>query len=61
MPLRQKISGGLRTLKGARIFDRIRTYLSTCRKQGLNLWTAIQQAMICQPFMPRPSSAPGQT
>lgn len=57
--LRQKISGGFRTLKGARIFARIRSYLSTCRKHGVNLWTAIQQAMIGQPFMPVPSSAPG--
>jgi transposase len=57
--VRQKISGGFRTLKGARIFARIRGYLSTCRKHGLNLWSAIQQAVAGQPFIPVPSTAPG--
>jgi transposase len=57
--VRQKISGGFRTLKGARIFARIRSYLSTCRKHGLNLWMAIQRAMIGEPFMLSPSSVPG--
>jgi len=57
--VRQKISGGFRTLKGACNFARIRSYLSTCRKQGLSLWNAIQRLMIGQPFMPSPSSAPG--
>jgi transposase len=56
--VRQKISGGFRTLKGARLFTRLRSYLSTCRKQGLNLWTAIQQAMVGQPFIPPLSTAP---
>lgn len=58
MKTRQKISGGFRTLKGARIFARIRSYLSTCRKQGLNLWAAIQKAMTGQPFIPQMSVAP---
>ena len=30
----------------------IRSYLSTCRKQGINLWDACFQAAIGQPFMP---------
>jgi transposase len=50
--LRQKISGGFRTLKGARIFARIRSYLSTCRKQGRNLWEAIHAALNGKPFLP---------
>jgi transposase len=50
--VRQKISGCFRTFKGARIFCRIRSYLSTCRKQGLNLWQAMQWAMIAKPFLP---------
>jgi transposase len=58
MKTRQKISGGFRTHKGARIFARIRSYLSTCRKHGLNLWAAIQKAMKGHPFIPQISSAP---
>ena len=35
--LQQKISGGLRTFTGAQKFARIRGYISTSRKQGVNL------------------------
>lgn len=50
--VRQKISGCFRTLRGAQIFCRIRSYLSTCRKQGRNLWEAIQEAIVGRPFIP---------
>jgi len=40
--LRQKISGGFRTLAGAEAFCRLRSYLSTLRKQGKNLWLALE-------------------
>ena len=50
--LRLKISGCFRTLQGARQFARIRSYLSTARKQGGNMLQAISQAMIGHPFMP---------
>src|SRR5664280_2525953 len=50
--VRQKISGCFRTLKGAQIFCRIRSYLSTCRKQGRNLWQALQRAVSGAPFIP---------
>lgn len=57
--VRQKISGCFRTLRGAQMFCRIRSYLSTCRKQGRNLWEAVQQAVIGQPFLPAcPSAGP---
>ena len=50
--VKQKISGCFRTLDGAQCFARIRSYLSTCRKQGFNLRQACFQAAIGQPFMP---------
>ena len=50
--LRLKISGCFRTLQGARQFARIRSYLSTARKQGCNMLQVISQAMIGHPFIP---------
>jgi transposase len=50
--VKQKISGSFRTLAGAQCFARIRGYLTTCRKQGINLWDACFQAAIGQPFLP---------
>ena len=50
--VRQKISGCFRTMRGAQIFCRIRSYLSTCRKQGHNLWQALQRAATGRPFIP---------
>ena len=59
MKVKQKISGGFRTLRGAQIFARIRGYLSTCRKQGRNLWAACYQVVIGRPFMPAvPAAGP---
>lgn len=57
--VKQKISGSFRTLTGAQTFARIRSYLSTCRKQGRNLWEACYQLAIGQPFMPHvPAAGP---
>jgi transposase len=41
MKLKQKISGGFRSEAGARQFCRIRGYLATLRKQGLNVLDAL--------------------
>jgi transposase len=57
--VKQKISGCFRTLAGAHVFARIRSYLSTCRKQGHDLWEACQRLVLGQPFMPQvPSGGP---
>ena len=59
MKVKLKISGCFRTLKGAQIFARVRSYLSTCRKQGRKLWEACYQLAIGQPFMPSvPATGP---
>lgn len=44
--VQQKISGCFRSLDGAKIFCRIRSYLSTCRKQGMNLSQALQMVLL---------------
>jgi transposase len=43
--LKEKISGCFRTKKGADIFCRIRSYISTLRKQGYNLLDSLQMAI----------------
>lgn len=43
--LKQKISGCFKTRKGAEIFCRIRSYISTLKKQEENIWEALQLSM----------------
>lgn len=45
MKLRQKISGGFRTEKGAETFVRIRSFISTARKQGWDIFASISGAV----------------
>jgi transposase len=52
MKTRQKVSGCFRTLRGARVFARIRSYISTCRKQGRNILEALEKAIVGNPFIP---------
>ncbi len=42
MKCKQKVSGGFRTTQGAEHFARIRGFISTVRKQGLNVLSSIQ-------------------
>ncbi|MGO8883638.1 MAG: IS66 family transposase [Streptosporangiaceae bacterium] len=50
--LRQKVSGCLRTLAGARQFCAIRSYLSTAAKHGLSLFAALVMLTENQPWAP---------
>lgn len=50
--VKQKISGGFRSQLGAEYFARIRGYISTSRKHGLNILDALQNVFIGNPFMP---------
>ena len=52
--VKQKISGAFRTFAGAQTFCAIRSYISTVRKQGGNVISALYDALIGQPFIPLP-------
>lgn len=48
--LKQKISGSCRSVNGANIFARIRGYVSTLRKQGLNIFDALVNLFLGKPL-----------
>ena len=52
MKLRQKISGTFRSLDALKAFCRIRSYVSTARKNGLNVLDALRRVYDGKPFMP---------
>src|SRR5215472_8230766 len=52
--VKQKVSGGFRTLEGAKRFGRIRGYLATARKNAKNVFEAIRDAFEGSPFIPAP-------
>ena len=50
--VQQKISGGFRSLQGAKIFCRIRGYISTVKKNSVPVLGAIRDALLGNPFVP---------
>ena len=52
MKVQQKVSGCFRTNEGARIFCRIRSYISTMRKQGHNVLTVLKSVFAGHPIAP---------
>ncbi|WP_346278607.1 IS66 family transposase [Pseudonocardia sp.] len=50
--LRQKVSGGLRTLTGAQQFCAIRSYLSTAAKHGMHFFDALAMLTNGHPWIP---------
>jgi len=53
--LRQKVSGCLRTLTGARQFCAIRSYLSTAGKHGISFFDALVMLTEGRPWIPAPA------
>ena len=49
--LQQKTSGCFRTADGAREFCRLRSYLSTARKQGYSLLPSLERVMVGKPLI----------
>lgn len=60
MKVQQKISGTFRSRNGANIFCRIRSYVSTVRKNSMNVLESVKKAIDGNPFMPclQPVSPP---
>jgi len=52
MKVQQKVSGCFRSEQGIVMFCRIRSYLSTLRKQGMELLSALEQTMTGHPVLP---------
>jgi hypothetical protein len=52
MKVQQKISGTFRSAQGACSFCRIRSYISTVKKNNLSVINAIQNAIDGKPFVP---------
>jgi transposase len=55
--LRQKISGCFRGDEGENTFCSIRSYISTCRKNGKKVFDSLVKAIKGEPFIPEPESS----
>jgi len=53
MKLKEKISGIFRSPEGAENFCRIRSYIQTVKKNGLNILESLKKAFLGSPFMPQ--------
>ncbi|MBK1725343.1 IS66 family transposase, partial [Thiocystis violacea] len=51
--LKQKVSGGFRSTEGAEAFATVRSYLSTMRKQSVDIYQALVLTFQGQPPMPK--------
>jgi transposase len=51
MKVQQKISGTFRSFQGAVAFCRIRSYIATSRKMGLNVIDALSSVFIGNPLL----------
>lgn len=54
--VKQKVSGAFRTQDGADSFCHLRSYISTARKQGANVISALFDALNGNPFLPATTS-----
>ncbi len=57
--VKQKISGCFRSEKGEKFFCRIRGYISTVKKHGLNVVKSITDAFKGKPFVPQACAQSG--
>ena len=55
--VQQKISGCFRNFFAAERFFRIRSYISTAQKNGINIIKAISDAFLHNPFVPQLNSS----
>ena len=57
MKVQQKVSGTFRSEEGARSFCALRSYISTARKQGINVMTALEDIFTDKRLLPQISPA----
>ncbi len=57
MKVQQKISGTFRSQEGAKVFCRIRSYLSTARKNAVGALNALSLVFSGTPFVPTPNTS----